>query len=148
MSLRSTQKDNEIESQWDTFKTAYDDSALEVLGPRKRKHQEWISAESWRRVEEKKKKKKMNAVRSERIKERIHKDFSDNDKEVKKGTRRDKRMSADELATKAETAAQTGNMKCVCDVTETMCKDQPKNLGVVKSKDGTILSKESEIRER
>jgi hypothetical protein len=48
----------------------------------------------------------------------------------------------------AEKAAQTGNMKSVYDVTKKMCKEQSKNIGVVKSKDGTILSKESEIRER
>ena len=69
----------------ETFKTAYNDSALEVLGPRQRKHQEWISAESWKRVEERKNlKEKMNAVISDRIKERIRKDYSDKDKEEKR----------------------------------------------------------------
>ena len=57
-------------------------------------------------------------------------------------------MWTDELAKEAEKAAQTGNMKCVYDVTKKLCKYQSKNLGVVKSKDGTILSKESDIRER
>ena len=83
--LEGQTTDNEIESQWETFTTAYSDSALEVLGPRQRKHQECISAESWKRVEERKNvKEKMNAVKSERIKERIRKDYSDKDKEVKK----------------------------------------------------------------
>ena len=90
----------------------------------------------------------MNAVRSERIKERLRKENSDRDKEVKKSMRRDKRTWTDDLAKEAEKAAQTGNMKNVYDITKKLCKDQSKNIGVVKSKDGTILSKESEIRER
>jgi hypothetical protein len=36
----------------------------------------------------------------------------------------------------------------VYDVTKKLCKDQLKNIGVVKNKDGTILSKESEIQEQ
>ena len=147
--LEEQTTDNEIETQWETFKTAYNDSALKVLGPRQKKHQEWISAESWKRVDERKRlKEKINAVRSERIKERLGKEYSDKDKEVKKSMRRDKRKWIDDLAKEAEKAAQTGNMKSVYDVTKKLCKDQSKNIGVVKNKDGTILSKESEIRER
>ena len=52
--LEEQATDNEIESQWETFKTAYNDSALEVLGPRQGKHQEWISAKSWKSVDERK----------------------------------------------------------------------------------------------
>ena len=39
-------------------------------------------------------------------------------------------------------------MKSVYDVTKKLCKDQSKNIGIVKKKDGIILSKESEIRKR
>ena len=39
-------------------------------------------------------------------------------------------------------------MKCIYDVTKKLCNDQSKNLGVVNSKDGVILFKESDIRER
>ena len=49
--LEEQTTDNGIENEWEIFKTAYNDSALEVLGSRQRKHQEWISAESWKRVE-------------------------------------------------------------------------------------------------
>ena len=39
-------------------------------------------------------------------------------------------------------------MKSVYDATKKLCKDQSKNIGIVKNKDCTILSKESEIREQ
>ena len=100
----------------------------------------------WRKG--KKLKEKMNAVRYERNKEIIRTDNSDKGKEVKKGMRRAKRMWTDELAKVEEKATQTGNMKCVFDVTKKLCKDQLNNLGVVKSKDGTILSKTSDILPR
>jgi hypothetical protein len=87
-------------------------------------------------------------LRSERIKERLGKEYSDKDKEVKKSMRRDKRKWTDDLAKEVEKEAQTGNMKSVYDVTKKLCKDQSKIIGVVKNKDGTILPKESEIRER
>ena len=61
--------------------------------------------------------------------------------------RRVKRTWTDNLAKEEEKAAQTCNMKSAYHVTKKLCKDQSKKIGVVKSKDGTILSKESEIRE-
>ena len=51
------------------------------------------------------------------------------------------------MAKEVEKAAQTGKMKSVYHVTKKLCEDQSKKIGVVKSKNGTMLSKESEIRE-
>ena len=50
-------------------KNAYTETAMNVLGRRKKKCQSWISTESWRKIEEKRKlKRKIDDARSERLK--------------------------------------------------------------------------------
>ncbi len=57
---------NSIEQRWQKIKNAYTETAMNVLGRRKKKCQSWISTESWRKIEERRKlKKKIGDTRSE-----------------------------------------------------------------------------------
>ena len=51
------QSDN-IDHMWQKIKTAYTETALKVLGCRKKKCNRWISTESWRKIEGRRKMKK------------------------------------------------------------------------------------------
>ena len=60
---------NSIDHTWQKIKTAYTDTAMKVLGRRKKKSKSWISMESWRKIEERRRlKKKIGDARSERLK--------------------------------------------------------------------------------
>ena len=60
---------NSIDHMWQKIKTAYNETALKVLGLRKKKCKSWISMESWSKIGERRKlKKKIGDARSERLK--------------------------------------------------------------------------------
>ena len=47
-----------IDNKWQKIKTAYTETALKVLGRRKKKCKSWIRAERWRKIAERRKLKK------------------------------------------------------------------------------------------
>jgi len=52
----------------------------------------WISTESWRKIEERRKlQKKIRDARSERLKSSAQNNYTEEDKEVKRSLRKDKR---------------------------------------------------------
>ncbi|XP_056022145.1 uncharacterized protein LOC130055022 [Ostrea edulis] len=140
---------NDIEESWNNIKTAYNDTAMNVLGYRKRKNQEWISQGSWKKVEERRVLKgKVESVRSERLRARLKEQYGDKDKEVKRSFRKDKRQWVDDMANEAQEAANIGNMKTVYDVTKLLCNERPKTVEAVKNKEGNLLTKEEDLRKR
>lgn len=65
---------------------------MNVLG-RRRKCQSWISTESWRKIEERRKlKRKLDDARSERLKNKAGNEYREKDKEIKRSLRKDKRL--------------------------------------------------------
>ena len=138
-----------IERCWNNVKTAYSATAKKVLGYRKRKSKTWISMDSWKEIEERRKlKKKINDAKSERLRKRWQEEYRKKDKLVKRSLRRDKREWANDIAKEAEGAAAVGNMKGVYDATRKLCNDRPKNITMVKDKEGRLLTKDDEIRKR
>lgn len=60
------------------IKNAYTEAVMNVLGRRKKKCQSWISTESWRKIEERRKlKRKINDARSERLKNKPRNEYSE-----------------------------------------------------------------------
>jgi len=140
---------NNLEKYWEDFKGIYNDTALNILGPRKKENQEWISNESWKEVDKRKVlKSKINGTRSERVRERLRVEYSSTDKSVKRSLRRDKREWLDKLAQEAQTSANNGNMKGVYDITKRICKERPKQIDSVKDKNGKLLTNEKEVKMR
>ena len=144
-----TTEQDVIEREWNKIKTAYNESAKEILGYRKRKNQEWISPNSWKEIEERKKlKNKIDSTRSERIKDRLREQYRTKDKEIKKSLRRDKRSWVNSIAQEAESAASQGQMKGVYDATRKLCNEGPRKVGTIKNKEGKVITKEDDIKER
>lgn len=97
-------------------KEIYNETAQKIIDPRKKSNQEWISAESWKLVKERKTLKNnihVDGTRSKRVREKLSQDYSTKDKGVKKNMRKDKKQWFESLATKAETEASKGNMKVI-----------------------------------
>ena len=142
-------EEQDIDSHWTEFKNIYNETAQNIIGPRKKANKEWISSDSWKLVDERiSLKKKIDSTRSERVKDKLRQQYRDKDKDVKKSMKRDKKGWFEELATEAETAASKGNMKAVYDITKTLCKNKLSRIEHVKDKNGTLLTNDSEVKAR
>ena len=70
-----------IGHMWQKIKTAYNEITLKVLRCRKKNCKNWISIESWRKIEDRKKpKKKIGNARSEKLKNKARNDYREKDK--------------------------------------------------------------------
>ncbi|CAC5415646.1 unnamed protein product [Mytilus coruscus] len=75
----------DIETFWEDITKCYKETATNTLGFKERGQKPWISNESWKLVDERRKlKERTNNSRSERVKNNLHAKYSDKDKEVKK----------------------------------------------------------------
>ena len=138
-----------IDNMWQKIKTTYTETALKVLGRRKKKCKSWISTESWKKIEERRKlKKKIGDSRSERLKNKARIDYREKDKEVKRSLRKDKRDWINGVAQEAEDAASQGQMKGVYEATRRLCNEGPRKTGMVKNKEGKLLTEEGEVKAR
>ena len=136
-----------VEQSWKQLTEAHNETAKTVLGTRKGQSKSWISASSWKAIEDRKKiKDQMNYVKSDRIKDRLRKDYIDKDREVKKRVRADKREMLEEMAKKAEEAAKKNEMGSLYKITNTICGKKHKKSAGVRTKDGKLLTQEGEVR--
>ena len=95
-----------IDEQWVKMRDIYNESADKLLGARKREHKDWISTETYRAIDERRKiKEEIARTTSERIKEVKREQYKVKDKEVKRRARGDKRKRLDDIACEAEDAA-------------------------------------------
>ena len=106
LQLLATDDVEDIEEKWEQFKKVYNESAKKVLGEKKRMKSDWISEETYRKIEERRRlKEKIGCTRSARLKERATAAYVEKDK-VKASARGDKRRKLNNLAEEAETAAR------------------------------------------
>ena len=85
-------------------------------------------------------KKKIGDARSERLKNKARIDYREKDKEVKRSLRKDKRDWINGVAQEAEDATSQGQMK-VYEATRRLCNEGPRKAGMVKNKEGKLLTK-------
>ena len=68
------------------------EAGKKVLGPRRRKKEEWITTDTWKKIEDRKeKKRKILSTRSARLKAQMKESYRTLDNEVKRSTRADKK---------------------------------------------------------
>ena len=134
-----------VQTKWEAIKKTYQYTGETVLGYRKRNNKEWITADTWDRVGERKNiRKKLLDAKSPRIQERLQSEYRQRDREVKKSARKDKRSFVDNLAKEAEEAAVRGEISTVYKITKQLCNKNTSKSIPVKSKDGKVLTTERE----
>lgn len=114
--LQEQREEDTIEKKWKSIRTAVTATCQEILGQNKQNHKEWMTAETLKRIEERKGKKALrnnSRTRAGKVKAQI--EYSEAKKIVKRSMRADKRSYTDTLAAEAEEAAQHGNMKTLYD---------------------------------
>ena len=96
----------------DGFSQALREAGEKVLGFRRKKKEEWIKEETWKKIDERRQtKEKINNTRSERLKEKHRSFYSELNKQVKRMTRADKKDYIEKLADEAEEAAGRNDLK-------------------------------------
>ena len=91
-----------------------------TIGYRKTCKTEWISPDIWRIIEE------MEQLTKKALDSRSH-SLSEEDKQVKKSARRDKRQYVERLATEAEAASERRDMKTVYQIIPKLRGDRGQN---------------------
>ena len=138
-----------MEKVWKTFKDTYNETSKKVLGYQRASNKPWISNDSWNQIDERKElKKKVEAVKSQRIKDRLRADYAEKARSVKRSLQQDKRRWANNLARDAESAFQSGNMKGVYESTKKLCNSQQRKMEVIKDKEGKLLTTENAVLQR
>ena len=141
---------DEVELKWNRVKKAYLSTAEECLGKKKRNQKQWITDETWNCINKRREtKKKSLDAKSERIKEQLNLQYQEENREVKRRTRNDKRKNLEDLATQAEEAAQRGEQGQVYRITKIICGKFKGNMDVpIKGKDGKLLTTETDQEKR
>ena len=141
--LADDDEDPSVNTKWETIKKTYVETATNVLGYRRKKNKEWITAGTWQKIEERKQlKAKILSTKSLRLREQAQEAYKIKDKEVKKSARNDKRAFAEELAGEAERAAARGEISTVYKITKQLCGKNTSQSAPVKDKDGNNLTTE------
>jgi len=108
-----------IEAQWKNIKEALNTACQETLGKKKPKHKDWITPETLKKIQERKEKKAaVNNSRTRSGKAAAQSEYTRVNTEVKNCIKADKRKHIDDLATEAEEAASSRNMKKLYDITK------------------------------
>ena len=136
----------DVENDWKKIMQTYQKTAEKVLGFQSRSNKQWISAESWKKMDDRRElKRKIDSIRSERVREQLRNAYSTKNKEVKKQLKKDKNDWA-EVAKEAQKAAEQGHLKAVYDATRKLSAKKGKTTDMIKSKEGVLLTKQDEIQ--
>jgi len=138
-------EDSTTEQSWQRTREALKETCSKILGRKTTQHKDWISSETIRKVEERKKMKaKLNESRTRAAKAEAARLHAEANKEVKRSTRQDKRNFVDALAEKAEQAAQQKNMKELYDTTRKLSGKRRTTDHPVKDTTGEVLTKQED----
>ena len=132
-----------METYWSQVKDSFISTCKEVLGGKDYKHKDWISQESLNRLSERREKKAaVNNSRTRNEKEAAQREHSDAAKEVKRSIKNDKEAFTNELAERAEKAAQGGHMRTLYETTKVLAGKRKNTEMPVKDAEGnTILAR-------
>ena len=121
------------------------DASDKILGYKKNKEEKWVTGDMWKKIDERKEtKKKLNQAKLERLKDRLQTAFSEQDEEVKRMTRKDKKEFVDKLADEAENA----DLRPLYKITKTLTGGFHNNDRPVKDINDKVITSEREQVER
>ena len=137
--------DDGVNRNWKNIVTAYSESSKACLGYRQRKPKEWMSHDTWKAIENRRRlKRKVMDSKSERLKERHQEMYRAANKEVKGRARADKRRYMENLTSQAEEAAARNEQGTVYKITKIISGKCHTTNMLVKDKNGTLLTSERE----
>ena len=141
------QEETNVNELWTRVKNTFTETCEEVLGLKKRSHQEWITQESINKIEERRTKKQAlinSKTRAEKV--AAQEAYRTAHKEVKQCIQQDKENYLNDLAEQTEAAAANGHMRIVFQNTHRLAGKFSKPETSVKDRNGkTIFGKEEQL---
>ena len=99
--------EEEQEINISNFNQPIREAGVKVLGYKTKKKKEWMKQDTWTKISERKEtKQKINATRSQRLKDRVKSRYAELNREVKRMAKADKKSFMEELAEEADGAAR------------------------------------------
>ena len=135
-------QDIDINALWEKTKKIPVDTCGSVLGCMKRTRKEWLSDETYRKVEERRKAKQvLNVARTRQGKREANRYYNEKNREVKKSCRRDRRNSFESIAREAEGAAKKNDLRTLYMTTRKLSGIRCNQNRPIRSEDETLLTK-------
>ena len=123
--------------------------AANILGHKKKNHKEWLTPETWKKIQERKQLKiKMLSTKAPKLQQQVQEPYKGKDKEVKKSARSEKKSFVEGLAAEAECVAARGELSTVYKITKRLCGNYTNHSNPVKGKDGSTITTEHEQANR
>ena len=143
--LEDLEEEENADQMNSRMENIYVGAAKDVLGIAKRTSKPWLSGGTWKKVAERRQLKlKLESTRSERVKQRIRGQYKEKDQEVKRSARKDKRNWMNEMADKAERAAENGRAGELHRIVKTLTGEKKRTSTVVNDKNGRPTNERSE----
>ena len=135
-------QDIDINALWEKTKKILVDTFGSVLGRMKRTRKEWLSNETYRKVEGRRKAKQiLNVARTRQGKREANRYYNEKNREVKKSCRRYKRNLIESIAQEAEDVAKKNDLRTLHMTTRKLSGIRCNQNRPIRSEDGTLLTK-------
>jgi len=129
------------EQAWACMKETLVGTSEEVLGRLPSNRKQWISDDTWQKVETRKKlRQQVNQAKTRLQKQHASTVYNEMAKEVKKSLRSDKRQYFNEIAEQAESAALKGDLKTLYSTTKQLSGRRNNPNRPVRDKKGKLLT--------
>ena len=147
--LETIEDAENIEEHWNRIKGAWRDSCEETLGLKVHQNKEWITENSLKKIEERKRAKAiLNSSKTRTAKKTAQQKLTETDKAVKRSIKADKKKYLDDLAQEAEEAAERGNLREVYSITKRLAGKFQSGDKPIKDKQGKLLTSQEEQKNR
>ncbi|KAL6491468.1 hypothetical protein MHYP_G00018130 [Metynnis hypsauchen] len=138
-----------VENHWAEIQKTWKTACTKVLGKREREQKEWMSQETWKKIETRRERKQeINRCQDQQEKIDLRAQYREANREVKRSARRDKRQFVQGLTEEAEMAASQNNMKRLYDITHRLSGKNFNPTKPVKDKKGRTITSDAGQRTR
>ena len=137
----------DINTLWRGVKEMWNKTCEETLGLKTRKHKEWITAETLRKIKVRKEKKAIkNNSKTRAAKTKAQSEYTLVNTEVKKCIKRDQKKYMDNMTREAEEASAKNNLRELYNITKKLSHRNANGMvnKPIKSKEGKLLTGEEE----
>ena len=139
----------DINDDWNKVKMAYKDVSQEVLGIQKRKSTPWISQSSLDLIENRRLLKEQLICSLGADRHQLQENYNRLNVCIKRSVRKDKRAYTEDLANKAQEAADKNDLRNLYQITKKLSGKNTKNSGAhIKDSDGNLITTTEETQQR
>ena len=135
----------DVNEDWNNIRDVYIETCEEVLGKVERNRKEWLTDDTWRKIEERRQLKvEVDRARTRLQKRNAMQQYRIKGRQVKEACRRDKRAYINQVAADAEEAASMGDLNRLYQTTRILSGRKPNQNKPIRNKEDDILAKADE----